>query len=1309
MSISHSWKGKALLFLLFSLSLLSQQGMSQATLTISSDPTSLSGLTYDNGTRTLTVSSTSTVNVSDVIGYLNTGPLTIVGSTPDLSVTVSSAISSTGTVNGLTIGASGNTGNIVLNAALSLKGPVTFNADMININQSINTTAGGADGDLLFKASADIVIKQNVSLTTNGGSAIFWSNSDGQSSHGGVYFKDDNYTATPSLGCVVSTAGGHIWIGGGSNSTTWNGLTVGDFFAVSGRTTEDMYGPTPGDGINDWQAGVIFNKTTLSSGGGHIYIAGACNTTPPSSVRGSGIINYSGTTGTLIDAGSGTVQMTGNNNREGFGIMTGLHPFAYTGKFIVKSSNTTSPNAIMLEGNANPWSGLDGILIEDHTRLISSATTNGGSISIIGTAGFGKNGLMVGSPYELSTLDVLSASGAITVNAGSVSALGVDGTAFFNLGSALGDADVASSTANVTLLYDNNSQTGTIPIRTSGTCTIKHNPPPGFGPLINTTPFSFHGVSALTLGDVADPTNAAVEVTTPLSIAGPITIHGGYQLILSEDISSTTGADITLNALYKFESRTTQRKLISTSGGDITINADFDADDGSELYLNNLTIDAGTGDIIVRGVTLDWQPTDPLPYINGTGSFTLESSGSEFRGGINTSMFQFDQDNNGMSGLTIGKSTNVSPVIHDHPGGITVAGPINIYAGGLDLNTPLTATGASGTIDIKATAGLTMNVPLVATGHKNIEVQNGARIMGDITNLTLTGDGSPDPQIITGTATITNLTVNRAPYNGDISTVSLVGMKTVTGVLTVTRGVLGVGGSYPGFAGNLTLKSDANGTARVAEHTVAGRIDGTVIVERFIPATSGGTPRPKQWRTIGIPFQNGDLFMTGIGRSTTAGAESFMRYKESDDDRVNYGNTGTRNAGYQPLGLIDNQIPFGLGIMAWIYGANDADPLTGGNLPTDLTIRHWGLLNESGADYVFNTWITNQKNGWNLISNPFASPIDWRLTVKSNVAATVYRWDPMAANWTSYNATTSYATGNGSPYIESGSAFFISAATPGVGTMTLTVPQSAKVANTENKHFSKAPFRLDIPGERVRPASDLAGLRLKASGMGNPIPGEAYLDVSRTDATKGWDGKYDGWMMGRSSGANIYFDGEKELDLSMQFDAPLKSGEQRYYPLTVTTPQPGETLIDISREGKWSSMHTVALIDQKAGRTILMKGDTIKYKIRLDELKSEGRFILAINHVKPDADGQLPGLQLKALGNPVSGQTIDLLVTHPTASPRRWKVWDMTGREAGTGVFATDAGIQHRLTVPGMRNPGIYVVQVEMDNGETSQVRIQRN
>jgi hypothetical protein len=275
--------------------------------------------------------------------------------------------------------------------------------------------------------------------------------------------------------------------------------------------------------------------------------------------------------------------------------------------------------------------------------------------------------------------------------------------------------------------------------------------------------------------------------------------------------------------------------------------------------------------------------------------------------------------------------------------------------------------------------------------------------------------------------------------------------------------------------------------------------------------------------------------------------------------------------------------------------------------------------------------------------------------------------------------------------------------------MTLTIPQSAKVTSAPDLHFTKNPLKLDIPGQRVGTASTLAGLRLKASGMGNPIPGEAYLDVSKTDATKGWDPQYDGLMMARSSGASVYFDGEKDNDYSMHFDAPLMNGEQRYYPISVTTPKAGETLIEVTPEGKWSSMHSVALIDKQLGRTILMRDGQLSYKVRMEELKSDGRFLLAINHVKLSTDGHSPVFEAKAIGNPVTNNIIDLQLTHPTAAPKRWRVVDAMGREAGMGVFATDAGIQHRLTVPGMRNKGVYVLQVEMDNGETQQVRILKN
>ncbi len=555
-------------------------------------------------------------------------------------------------------------------------------------------------------------------------------------------------------------------------------------------------------------------------------------------------------------------------------------------------------------------------------------------------------------------------------------------------------------------------------------------------------------------------------------------------------------------------------------------------------------------------------------------------------------------------------------------------------------------------------------------------------------------------QSISGTGTIVNLKLNKA---SGIATIAS-GMQNVTGELTLSSGELAANSG-------LTLKSTSTGTARVAAHgTGTGSVTGNVFVERFIPYLTSSTARPKQWRMLAFPYSGSLLLsnITGIGISYAP--QTMMVFSESGDDQVNYGGAGTRNAGYQPFSNGSQSIDAGKGVATWIYGDNTATAGTG-SLTGDLTISSSGTLNESGADVVM-TGLTHTKQGWHLIGNPFASTIDWDVIAPFNAAAvagTIYRWNPVAANWTMYNPTDG-GTGGGSRYIESGSAFFIkSAAGAPTSSFSLTIPQSAKATSAPDLHFSKNPFKLDIPGQRAGAASTLAGLRLKASGMGNPIPGEAYLDVSRTDATKGWDPKYDGLMMTRTSGANVYFDGENDNDYSMHFDRPLMNGEQRYYPITVTTPMAGETLIEIAPEGKWSSMHSVALIDKQLGRTILMRDGQISYKLRLEELKSEGRFLLAINHVKLSADGQSPVFEAKALGNPVSGNVIDLLLTHPTAAAKRWRVVDAMGREAGVGVFATDAGIQHRLTVPGMRSAGVYVLQVEMDNGETQQLRILKN
>jgi hypothetical protein len=289
--------------------------------------------------------------------------------------------------------------------------------------------------------------------------------------------------------------------------------------------------------------------------------------------------------------------------------------------------------------------------------------------------------------------------------------------------------------------------------------------------------------------------------------------------------------------------------------------------------------------------------------------------------------------------------------------------------------------------------------------------------------------------------------------------------------------------------------------------------------------------------------------------------------------------------------------------------------------------------------------------------------------------------------------------------IESGGSFFVkaSAANP-----VLKIPQSAKTtAATAVVHFGRVP-QLEARGERVPSPVRLAGIRVTAKGQGNPYPDEIYVDLSKADATEGFDGEYDAYSMGRTSGAGLAVKDARGGSYAMQFDRPIiePGVEKRYYPLLVTSPSVGETTLELWTTGAWNPLNSVSLIDTRTGRTVLLRGGRTSYVFRMDSLRAEGRFLLAINHVKVDRETGLPAAEMKLLGNPVRGEVLDLMLTHPTAQPRQWSVVDMTGRTVATGRFSENASdVQHRLPVPGLRATGYYVLQVELENGERTQLR----
>jgi hypothetical protein len=157
----------------------------------------------------------------------------------------------------------------------------------------------------------------------------------------------------------------------------------------------------------------------------------------------------------------------------------------------------------------------------------------------------------------------------------------------------------------------------------------------------------------------------------------------------------------------------------------------------------------------------------------------------------------------------------------------------------------------------------------------------------------------------------------------------------------------------------------------------------------------------------------------------------------------------------------------------------------------------------------------------------------------------------------------------------------------------------------------------------------------------------------------------------------------------------------------VTSPAVGQTRLEIAPEGDWNSLNTISLIDTKEGKTILMQGGTLTHSFNMPSKKEEGRFILAINHVKMDKITGMPNAQLRLLFNPVTGQRIDLLIAHPTARPLRWELSSIQGVKVTAGQFSlSDGNVQYGLMVPAMRASGLYVLRVELDNGEIRTIKV---
>lgn len=495
---------------------------------------------------------------------------------------------------------------------------------------------------------------------------------------------------------------------------------------------------------------------------------------------------------------------------------------------------------------------------------------------------------------------------------------------------------------------------------------------------------------------------------------------------------------------FKGSTTTVSGNLIydgSTSG---TVNVE--AASGSPFTTVNLA-----GNLTYLGTVIN--PVDANAYTlvtNGTGPQTITGNG-------NTARF-----------FRITNNTAGNNVILSTAGGSTNALVGNATSGGVSLG--------------NATATLSLN-------GNTITFFSGAT--------TVTGTGS-----ITGSAT-SNMVINsssatfgtlnftsggRSLNNLTLNTVAGVILGTaldVYGTISLTNASLNLN------AKNLTLKSNASGTARIADLTGSTLTGATnVTMERYIKLRAGGDGRAYRlltptvnttgtiqanWMETGMNTAVGTNVdpLPGYGTQISgAGGNTNGFDKTLSNAPSLYNTTNGVTPSYTAVGSVSSgTMDAKTGYFLYLRGDRNQDmtlPLAS-NMPTSATtLRATGTL-LTGTQTTFANAFTGG-GAWNLVTNPYPSPIDWSLVQPActGITGSYIYWDPNIGTRGGFAAVTTAGVStpatSATQIIQPGQAFFVESdgAVP-----TVSIEESHKVAGNNNDvFFTAAPpvesFRVEL-------------------------------------------------------------------------------------------------------------------------------------------------------------------------------------------------------------------------------------------------------
>jgi len=598
--------------------------------------------------------------------------------------------------------------------------------------------------------------------------------------------------------------------------------------------------------------------------------------------------------------------------------------------------------------------------------------------------------------------------------------------------------------------------------------------------------------------------NKVLTATSNLNINGNIEIQsarssfngGAFTINLKGNWNNSGGVFVSTGTV-NFSGNAAQSIYRSAAAGENFNHLTINNTAGVQLLCNvtqtgNLTLTAGTLDAntrtLVIGGNLSGSGTLSFTsgqanlagannhsgtFVKGTGTFTYTGSGSQTIRAIN--YHNLASSGAGARVLSSSGTIGISGTFTPFTNSYTVTGSTVNFNGSTAQTVPAfnyfnlssSSTGtrtlvSSGSIGVAGTfapgsntfavAGSTMNFngsgaqTVPAFQYFNLSSSStGARTLGNTGNIRISGSFSPGSNAYTTTGSTVeyngsgaanqtaggpfryeNLTINRT----GAGVVNTGGVNRVLNTMTISSGTMNVSSGD-----SLIFVSTNTQTARLAPVT-SGSLTGRITMERYAPRSLSGAG----WALLGSCVNDATIndwtnnFPTSGFPGASGSAGNFVSIYSYDETVP-----GNQENGYVAPTSGNNTLVNGRGY--WVYLATGYQTTT--DIKFDVTGAHTTGTKNLNLSYTNSG--SGNNDGWNLVSNPYPSNIDWDSPswTKTNIDPAVYVYNAQVGGMASY--VSGVSTNGGSRYINSSQGFMVRA---NASSPQLIATENVKTANT---------------------------------------------------------------------------------------------------------------------------------------------------------------------------------------------------------------------------------------------------------------------